>query len=102
MIKSRSKRKGKKEEKQDRESLPKINLVTFVLSLSSSAMFHIGEIPNPETGETKKNLPLAKQSIDIIEMLKEKTKGNLDSDEEKLLDHILYDLRMKYVDALKS
>ena len=94
--------KTKKEEKQDRDSLPKINLVTFILSLSSSAMFHIGEIPNPETGETKKNLPLAKQSIDIIEMLKEKTKGNLNSDEEKLLDHVLYDLRMKYVDALKS
>ncbi len=45
-------------------------------------MFHIGEIPNPETGKTEKNLPLAKQSIDIIEMLKEKTKGNLDPEEE--------------------
>ena len=65
-------------------------------------MFHIGEIPNPETGKTEKNLPLAKQSIDIIEMLKEKTKGNLDPEEEKLLDIVLYDLRMKYVNALKS
>lgn len=91
-----------KEEKQDRTPLPEINLATFILSLSGSAMFHIGEIPNPETGKTEKNLPLAKQSIDIIEMLKEKTKGNLDSDEEKLLDNILYDLRLKYVDASKS
>ncbi len=94
--------KTKKEEKQDRDPLPEINLATFILSLSGSAMFHIGEIPNPETGKTEKNLPLAKQSIDIIEMLKEKTKGNLDSDEEKLLDNVLYDLRMKYVNALKS
>ncbi len=92
----------KKEEKQDRAPLPEINLATFILSLSSSAMFHIGEIPNPETGKTEKNLPLAKQSIDIIEMLKEKTKGNLDPEEEKLLDIVLYDLRMKYVNALKS
>ncbi len=92
----------KKEEKQDRDPLPEINLATFILSLSGSAMFHIGEIPNPETGKTEKNLPLAKQSIDILEMLKEKTKGNLDSNEEKLLDNVLYDLRMKYVKASKS
>lgn len=91
-----------KEEKQDSTPLPEINLATFILSLSGSAMFHIGEIPNPETGKTEKNLPLAKQSIDILEMLKEKTKGNLDSDEEKLLDNVLYDLRMKYLAASKS
>ena len=99
---SKTAEKTKKEEKQDKEPLPKINLATFILSMSSSAIFHIGEIPNPETGKTEKNLALAKQSIDIIEMLKEKTKGNLDSDEEKLLDHVLYDLRLKYVEALKS
>ena len=91
-----------KEEKQDSTPLPEINFATFVLSLSGSAMFHLGEIPNSETGKAEKNLPLAKQSIDILEMLKEKTKGNLASDEEKLLDNVLYDLRMKYVTATKS
>ena len=91
-----------KTEKQGSAPLPEINFAAFIHSLSISAMFHIGEIPNPETGKTEKNLPIAKQSIDIIEMLKEKTKGNLASDEEKLLDNLLYDLRMKYVNALKS
>ncbi len=90
-----------KTKKEDNVPLPEINFVTFILSLSGSAMFHMGQIPNPETGKTETNLPLAKQSIDIIEMLKIKTKGNLASDEEKLLDNVLYDLRMKYVNASK-
>lgn len=80
---------------------PEINFAAFVLSLSGSAMFNIGAIPNPETGKTEKNLPLAKQTIDILEMLKEKTKGNLEPDEEKLIEDILYDLRMQYVNAAK-
>lgn len=88
-----------KEEKEDSAPLPEINFATFILSMSGSAMFHIGDIPNPETGKTEKNLPLAKQSIDILEMLKEKTKGNLTSDEEKLVDNVLYDLRLRYVKA---
>lgn len=90
-----------KEEKQDAQ-LPEINFATFILSMSGSAMFHLGDIPNPETGKTEKNLPLSKQSIDILEMLKEKTKGNLTPDEEKLIDNVLYDLRMRYVQASKS
>lgn len=77
--------------------LPKINFATFVFSLSSSAFLHFGEIPDPSSGEKKKNLPMAKQTIDILAMLEEKTKGNLSSDEEQLLKNILYDLRMRYV-----
>lgn len=91
-----------KTEKQSDDTLPEINFATFILSLSGSAMLHIGDMPNPETGKTEKNLPFAKQSIDILEMLKEKTKGNLASDEEKLLENILYDLRMRYVNARKE
>lgn len=77
--------------------LPKITFSTFIFSLNSSALFHLGMVPDPTTGKTEKNLPLAKQSIDILGMLDEKTKGNLTSDEEKLLRHILHDLRLMYV-----
>lgn len=84
-------------EKQGDTQFPEINFATFILSMSSSAMLHLGEEPHPETGKTEKNLLLAKQSIDIIEMLKEKTEGNLASDEKMLIDNVLYDLRMRYV-----
>jgi hypothetical protein len=77
--------------------LPEVNFATFVFSLSSSAILHFGEIPDPMTGKKKKNLPMAKQTIDILAMLEEKTKGNLADDESQLLKNILYDLRMRYV-----
>ena len=75
-----------------------IDFPTFLLSLATSAQVHLGAIPNPTTGEEERNLPLAKETIDLIAMLKEKTKGNLADDEGRLLDHLLYDLRMMYVD----
>jgi len=77
--------------------LPEVNFSTFVFSLSSSAFLHFGEIPDPSSGKKKKNLPMAKHTIDILAMLEEKTRGNLVSDEEQLLKNILYDLRMRYV-----
>ena len=77
--------------------LPEINFSTFIFSLSSSALFHFGEIPDPSSGTKEKNLPMAKHTIDILGMLEEKTKGNLAPDEEQLLENILYDLRMRYV-----
>ena len=77
--------------------LPEINFSTFIFSLSSSALFHFGEIPDPSSGTKKKNLPMAKHTIDILGMLEEKTKGNLTPDEEQLFTNILYDLRMLYV-----
>jgi hypothetical protein len=83
-------------------SLPDIDFSTFVLSLASSALMHLGELPDPGGGESVKDLPLAKQTIDIISMLQEKTKGNLDAAEESLLQSLLYDLRVKYVDARKG
>jgi hypothetical protein len=79
--------------------LPEVNFATFVFSLSSSAIFHFGEIPDPATGTKKTNLPMAKHTIDILGMLEEKTKGNLTGDESQLLKNILYDLRMRYVKA---
>lgn len=77
--------------------LPEVNFSTFIFSLSSSALLHFGEIPDPTTGSMKKNLPLAKHSIDILSMLEEKTRGNLSEDEKQLVQNILYDLRMRYV-----
>lgn len=77
--------------------LPEINFPTFIFSLNSSVLMHLGVIEDPSTGETVKNLPIAKQTIDILGMLEEKTQGNLTEDEAKMLKNILYDLRMIYV-----
>jgi hypothetical protein len=77
--------------------LPKINFATFVFSLNSSVLLQLGLIDDPATGKKTKNLPLAKQTIDILSMLEEKTQGNLTKDEETMLKNILYDLRMLYV-----
>ena len=82
---------------EEEAQLPEINFATFIFSLSSSALLHFGEIPEPSSGTKKKNLPMAKHTIDILGMLEEKTKGNLTPDEEQLLKNILYDLRMRYV-----
>jgi len=77
--------------------LPKINFATFIFSLNSSVLLQLGLIDDPATGKKTKNLPLAKQTIDILGMLEEKTQGNLTKDEETMLKNILYDLRMIYV-----
>jgi len=79
--------------------LAEIDFTNFVLSLSTSALIQLGEIQDPFTQKLAKNLPLAKQTIDLIGMLNEKTKGNLSPDEEKVLEYVLYDLRMRYVKA---
>jgi hypothetical protein len=77
--------------------LPEINFSTFIFSLNTSTLLHLGEIPDPATGKQKEDLAMAKQTIDLIAMLDEKTRGNLTSDEENLIKHILYDLRLRYV-----
>lgn len=74
---------------------------TFVLSLSTEALAHLGEIPNPFDNRVAIDLMAAKQMIDILGLLKEKTKGNLDSSESGLLDSVLYDLRLKYVERVR-
>jgi hypothetical protein len=79
--------------------LPEISFPNFIISLSTSALIQLGDIQDPMTQQSVKDLPLAKQTIDIIGMLKDKTKGNLSPDEEKLMEYVLYDLRMRYVKA---
>ena len=77
--------------------LPEINFPTFIISLNVSALYHLGAVEDPETKKKEKNLPMAKQTIDILSMLEEKTKGNLTDDEANLLKNMLYDLRILYV-----
>jgi hypothetical protein len=77
--------------------LPKIDFATFVFSLNSAVLVHLGIMDDPATGQPAKHLPLAKQTIDVLGMLEEKTRGNLTSDEENMLKNILYDLRIRYV-----
>jgi len=84
------------------EELPTIDFATFVLSLSHSALMHLGEAPHPETNNVESNLALAKQNIDLLGLLEEKTKGNLTGDEERLLAQVLFDLRMRYVERSKG
>jgi hypothetical protein len=81
----------------DLGGLFKMDFSTFILSLNASALIHLGEIPDPHSKERSINLPAAKHTIEILEILKNKTKGNLDREEDKLLDDVLYNLRMKYV-----
>jgi len=82
---------------EESQILSEVNFLNFVLSLSTTVMFHFGDFPDPVTRETEKNLPAAKQTIDILSMLKDKTKGNLDDHEKSLLDEILFELKMRYV-----
>lgn len=81
---------------------PTVNFATFVLSLSTQALAHLGDIPDPVTREIRTDLAAASQMIDILAMLEEKTRGNLDTDEAQLLKTILYDLRLRYVEKAKS
>jgi hypothetical protein len=77
--------------------LPEISFSSLLFSLSSAAFVNLGAIPDPNTGKVEKNLPLVKQTIDLLGLLREKTRNNLSPEEESLFDHLLYDLRMAYV-----
>jgi len=85
----------------DAAPLP-LTFSTFVLSLSTQALVHLGEIPNPGDNQLATDLPSAKQMIDILGILKEKTNGNLDKSESGLLDSVLYDLRLRYVERVRK
>ncbi len=76
---------------------PEVTFSSLIFSLSSTAFMHLGALPDPNTGKTEKNLPVAKQTIDLLGVLREKTRNNLDAEEEALFDHLLYDLRMAYI-----
>jgi hypothetical protein len=81
---------------------PEITFGNFLVSLSTQALMHLGDIPDPQTGRPEQDLVAAQQLIDIVGMLQQKTRGNLDREEGQLIDAILYELRMKYVERART
>jgi hypothetical protein len=86
----------------EKKDSPQIDFYTFLLSLGSSAFIHLGDAPHPEAGNAQENLDLAKQTIDILGMLEQKTKGNLTPEEERFLESLLVDLRLRYVQKTRT
>lgn len=85
------------------DELPGIDFATFVLSLAHSTLVHLGEAPDPASGKPGgQNLPMARQTIDLIALLAEKTRGNLTGEEERLIEQLLYDLRLRFVELSKT
>ena len=82
--------------------LPEVTMASFIMSLGTSVFFHLGDLPHPDTGATERNLPLAKQTIDLLGLLREKTRNNLTPEEDNIFDHLLYDLRMRYVKEINK
>ena len=94
---------GQAEPLKEKETEPfQIDFSTFIMSLTSSAFYHLGDMPDPSTGKTEVNLPAVQQSIDMLIMLREKTKGNLNEDENKLIEQLIYELQVKYVAKTKE
>jgi hypothetical protein len=81
------------------KELPAVDFLNLVVSMSHSALLHLGDAPDPATGGLEKNLPLARQTIDLLAMLQDKTRGNLTGDEERVLSQAIYDLRMRFVEV---
>lgn len=82
--------------------MPEVTFMALIMSLNTSALFHLGEIANPETGEKLTDFSLARHAIDTLVLLQEKTRGNLDSDETEMLKNILYDVKIRFVQAVKD
>ena len=83
-------------------ALPPADFATLVLSLGSSAVMYLGESEGTDAKKPNRNLPMAKHAIDLLTILEEKTKGNLSAEEEQILESLLFDLRLRYVEALKA
>jgi len=83
-------------------TLPPVDFTTFVLSLGSSALMHLGQVEQPGSDRAEKDLPMAKHTIDLLSMLQVKTRGNLTAQEDELLESLLYDLRLGFVSASKG
>jgi hypothetical protein len=88
---------GDEKKEQTADHYLEVNFASFVLSLSTSAMYHFGDFPDPVSKKAERNLPAAKQIIDILSMLNDKTAGNLDEGEKNLIDGLLFELRIRYV-----
>ena len=82
--------------------MPEVTFAAFVMSLNTSALFHLGEISDPVSGAKNQDLVLAKHTIDTLKLLEDKTTGNLNGEEQDILKHVLYDLKMRYVEKVAS
>jgi len=90
------------QEQKEAGTLPELDFSALVISLATTAQVSMGNIPNPQTNKPEQNLPAARQMIDVLGMLKEKTKGNLTPEEQAMLDSVLFNLRMQYVKAMEG
>ena len=82
---------------QASKEMPPAEFTSLVISIATSAYLHLGEIPDPDSKHSQVNLDLARHSIDLLALLRDKTRGNLTDEEQRILERFLYDLRMKYV-----
>ncbi len=92
----------KAKEPSHEKSFPSLDFSSLIMSLASAALISLGRFPEPQSGRTIKDLDLAQQNIDIISMLEEKTKGNLNPQEKSLIENVLYELRIEFVKAAKE
>jgi hypothetical protein len=88
---------GQMRNKQGKCVMPEVSFISFILSLNTTALFHLGEIPHPETGQKVLEVELARHAIDTLAMLEQKTKGNLNSEEQELISKIVYELKMRFI-----
>lgn len=93
---------GKVPDKEGKCVMPEVTFQAFVMSLNTSVLYHLGEIADPVTGERTLDLDLARHGIDTLTMMQEKTKGNLTEDEGKMLKDLLYDAKLKFVQAAQK
>lgn len=92
---------GKVPDREGKCVMPEVTFSAFIMSLNTSALYHLGEIQDPTTGKSEVNYDLARHAIDTLVMLQEKTKGNLNHEEEEMLKNIVYDVKIRFVKAVK-
>lgn len=100
--KEKAKTEAKKEADQQPQEMPEVNFKFFLTSLGMQAWISLGAIPNPMTDKTEENPGQAKFIIDSLQMLQEKTKGNLDKEEAEIFENLLYELRLAYVNKTEK
>ena len=93
---------GKVPDTEGRCVMPEVTFSTFVMSLNTSVLYHLGELPDPESGKKIINFDLARHAIDTLVVLDQKTRGNLSDEEAELMRNILYDVKMRFVNAVKK
>lgn len=93
---------GKVPDQDGRCVMPEVTFLAFVMSLNTSALFHLGEIADPVSGEKLIDLSLARHAIDTLALLEKKTKGNLEDDETEMLKNVLYDVKLRFVSVARN